>query len=49
MCLVGETEVGGLHTEGQQHQNQCDIGIDIGDDTIVATGRRELCCIERNQ
>ena len=34
--VVGKAEKGGLHTEGQQHEDERRIGIDIGAHTVVA-------------
>ena len=34
--VVGKTEECRLHTKGQQHQDQCHIGIDVSADAIVA-------------
>ena len=42
MGLVGESEIGGLHTKRQQHHCQRHVGIDVGDDAVTATSRREL-------
>ena len=49
MCLVGESEIGGLHTKRQQHHCQCHIGVDVGNDAVSATGRRELSRIKRHE
>ena len=49
MCLVGETEIGGLHSKRQQYQNQCHIGIDVGNDAVTTAGSRELSRIERHE
>ena len=35
--LIGETEEGSLHSECQQHQYQCHVCIQVGNDAIAAT------------
>ena len=39
--LVHEAEEGGLHTKGEQHQQQCSLGIDVVIDAVV--GARLQC------
>ena len=46
VCLIGEAEIGGLHTKGKNYQNQRHVGIHIRNDAITARGCRELGCIE---
>ena len=47
--LVGEAEVGGLHAEGEQHHDECRVGIDVGDDTIAARSCRKRSRVERHK
>ena len=49
MRLVGEAEIGGLHSEGENHQNQRHVGVHVGNDTIAPRGCRKLGSLERNQ
>ena len=46
MGFIGESEIGGLHTKRQQHQHQCHVGIDIGDDAVASACCRKLGGIE---
>ena len=47
--LVGEPEVGGLHSEGEQHEHQCRIGVHVGDDAVAARRGRHLGRVERHE
>ena len=49
VLFVGETEVGGLHAEGEQHHHQGGVGIDVGNDTIAAGGSWNLGGVEGHQ
>ena len=44
--LVDEAEEGGLHAVGEDDEEQCRVGIHIGDDTIATAGGTDLCRVE---
>lgn len=44
-----EAEKGGLHTVGQNDDKQCYVSVDIGDNTILATGSIEFCGLDRHE
>ena len=38
--LIGEAEKGGFHAEGEEHQQQGHVAVDLGDDAVAARGCR---------
>ena len=47
--LVHESEESGLHAEGQHHDENSHIGIDVRDDAIFASCRSEFQCLYRHE
>ena len=45
--FVGKAEHGGFHSEGQESQQQCSIGIEIRNYAVAAAGCRNLISIQR--
>ena len=44
--LVDEAEESGLHSVGQDDEEQRRVGVHVGDDTITTTGGANLCRVE---
>ena len=47
--LIREIEEGGLHAEGENHQQQGSIGVDVGDDAIATRGSGDMVGVEGNE
>ena len=47
--LAHEAEEGGLHAVGQQDDEQRNIGIDVGDDTVLTARGTEALGLDRHQ
>ena len=46
---VGEIEIGRLHAEGQYHQQQRRVGVDVGHHPVAARGRRDVVSVYRDK
>ena len=47
--LVGKAEEGGLHTEGEQNEDECGVGVHVGHHTVFARNCRHHEGIDRDE
>ena len=49
LFLVDKAEEGGLHAISQQYEKQRHVGVNIGNDAVSATFRRQFCRVQRHK